>query len=338
VSEERSFAPTARRLERAAEEGDVARSGEAVAVASFAAGAAALSAALAPMLAAGRALVAASLAQRRLDGAACAQLLAAAASVPCAAAGAALATALAQTRFALRLAPLAPRWDRLEPGAGLKRMLSRESVLHALRWSATAAVIALCGLQALRGAIGRDLADDPAAAVDAARAVCAAYVWPALALGAVGAALEYATARGARLRRLRMSREEVKRELRESEGDPQRKVHRARLQRSMRGDARAMRGATVLVTNPTHVAVALRYDPEDVPVPAVVSKGCDRRAAALRALAARYGVPVVEEVWLARALYAEVAVGEPIPESAFGAVAAVIAAIAHEGRARGGRP
>ncbi|MDE2572961.1 MAG: EscU/YscU/HrcU family type III secretion system export apparatus switch protein [bacterium] len=333
MSDDRQFEPTPRRMTRALAEGDVARSAEATALAAFAGAAAALSLTLTPMLGAARAMLTGSLVGRRPAAASVAQLLICAASIPAAAAAAAVLCALLQARFTIAVGVLAPRLERINPFEGVKRLLSRETPLHVLRWLSISAAIALCGLHALRAALTRDLAGDPQAAIDAGRRVCGALLAPALMLGAAGGVLELATSRRAWLRRLRMSRDEIRREARESEGDPHRKAERARLHRSLRGSLRAVRKATVLLVNPTHVAVALRYHPGEAPVPVVVAKGADARAAALRTLAERCGVPIVEEVGLARLLFAEVSVGEAIPEPAFAPVAVIIAAIVRNARA-----
>ncbi|TAM72920.1 type III secretion protein [bacterium] len=337
MSGERELEPTQRRLERAAAEGDVARSAEAFGLAAFAAAGAALSLLLPAMLATARALLIETLRLRRVDAAAAIVLVLEGCSVCAAAAMGAVAAGALQTRLALHPGALALRWERLNPAEGIKRLLTREAMVHLTRWVAVAAALALCGLEALRTTVGATWGDDPLAALGAAQRVCGALLLPALALGALGALWEYATARGARLQRLRMSRDEVRRELRESEGDPHHRARRARLHRSLRAGVSAVRAATLLVVNPTHVAVALRYDPVEAAVPVVLCKGGDERAAAMRLAAFRYNVPIVEEAALARLLYAQVDVGAAIPESAFTAVAVVIAAVLREAR-RGGEP
>lgn len=335
MSGERELEPTQRRIERAVAEGDVARSTEAFSLAAFAAAATALSLLLPVMLGTARALLADALRLRRADAEAAILLAVEGCSVCAAAALGALAAGALQTRLALHLGALSPRWERLNPAEGVKRLLTREAVVHLSRWIVVSAAIAWCGLSALRASVGVAWGGDPLAALGAAQRVCGALLFPALVLGALGALWEFATARGARLRRLRMSRDEVRRETRESEGDPHQRAHRMRLHRSLRAGVAAVRDATLLVVNPTHVAVALRYDPVDAAVPMVLCKGGDERAAAMRLAARRYGVPIVEEPALARLLYAEVEIGATIPESAFTAVAVVIAAVLREARATG---
>ena len=144
--------------------------------------------------------------------------------------------------------------------------------------------------------------------------------------------------RGLELRRsyMRMTPAEAKQEYRESEGDPRVKGRIKERQREMsRGRMlAAVPAADVVVTNPTHYAVALRYD-ADHAAPQVVAKGMDHVAARIRAVAAEHGVPIVPDPPLARALHASVDVGRQIPEELFAAVAQVLAFVYRTaGRAR----
>ncbi len=148
----------------------------------------------------------------------------------------------------------------------------------------------------------------------------------AVAAMAVIAALDYAWSRHEWKKRLRMTKEEVRREMRESEGDPQIKG-RQRQQREARARRRmmaAVKDATVLIMNPTHYAVALKYDASANAAPLCVAKGLDDLALRLRARAEESHVPVIENPPLARALYAAVEIDEEIPVDHYEAVAKVI--------------
>ena len=128
---------------------------------------------------------------------------------------------------------------------------------------------------------------------------------------------------------MRMSVEEMRKELRESEGDPhikarQRRLRQKRAQRRMMHDVPQ---ATVVITNPTHFAVALRYQRGKDPAPLVVAKGADLVAARIRQVAREHDVAVVENPPLARALHATVEIGEVIPQEHFEAVARIIGLI-----------
>ena len=126
---------------------------------------------------------------------------------------------------------------------------------------------------------------------------------------------------------LRMTRQEVREELKQTEGDPQLKARLRSLlqQRLRRWMLQRVRHADVVVTNPTHVAVALQYLPGTMRAPIVVAKGADRIAEQIRAIARQAGVPIVEQPALAWSLYRSVDVDQEIPERLFAAVAEVLA-------------
>jgi flagellar biosynthesis protein FlhB len=140
---------------------------------------------------------------------------------------------------------------------------------------------------------------------------------------------EFAAARKAWLRKLRMSADDRKREAKEQDGDPFARGRRRALHRSfLRGALAEVKKASFVVANPTHVAVALEYRPPTVPVPRVLVRAAGEMAARVRAVAAECGVPVVENVALARALYRDARAGEPIAHAHYVAVAEVVAALA----------
>jgi flagellar biosynthesis protein FlhB len=143
-----------------------------------------------------------------------------------------------------------------------------------------------------------------------------------LALGAI----DLVVTRRAWTGRLKMSKDEVRREYREQDGDPQLKAARERAYQEMLAQATvaSVRTASVVVVNPTHVACALRYDEkEGDEAPVVVASGQGELAQRIRAAAEDYGVPVVQDVPLARALV-ELQVGETIPEALYEAVAEIL--------------
>ncbi|MGZ5985088.1 MAG: flagellar biosynthesis protein FlhB [Caulobacteraceae bacterium] len=144
------------------------------------------------------------------------------------------------------------------------------------------------------------------------------------ALG-VGAIADWIWQRQRFMHRLRMSREEIKEEHRQADGDPhvKQKQKAIRMDRARRRMIAEVPKATVVVMNPTHYAVALRYG-DDTPAPLCVAKGLDSLALKIRAVAEEAGVPVVEDPPLARALYAAVEVDKTIPRQHYEAVAKVI--------------
>jgi len=133
---------------------------------------------------------------------------------------------------------------------------------------------------------------------------------------------------------LRMTQEEVKREHKDSEGDPHAKGERERVRREIaqHDTAEAVRNASVVVVNPTHVAVALRFDEDgESGAPEVVAKGMEEQALRIRRIAEEAGVPIVRDVPLARGLF-ELDLGQEIPEQLYEAVAAVLHAAWAESR------
>jgi flagellar biosynthesis protein FlhB len=136
---------------------------------------------------------------------------------------------------------------------------------------------------------------------------------------------DYLLQRFLHLRELRMTKQEVKHELKDSEGDPLIKGARRQLhfEIATRNMVAAVKGATVVVINPTHVAVALRYDAAAADAPTVVAKGAELIASEIRKVAAEAGVPIVRDVPLARALY-DLELDAEIPDELFEAVAGVL--------------
>jgi flagellar biosynthetic protein FlhB len=126
---------------------------------------------------------------------------------------------------------------------------------------------------------------------------------------------------------LKMSKEEIKRELKDSEGDQILKIRRRTMARSMarRRMLLSVSDADVVVTNPTHIAVALKYDPELAPAPMVLAMGARKVAEQIKRVALEHEVPVVENRTLARALYKTAKVGLPIPVELYVAVAEILA-------------
>lgn len=148
----------------------------------------------------------------------------------------------------------------------------------------------------------------------------------ALAVLAVVAAADYILQRFQFLKRNRMSRQEIKEELRQSEGDPaiKAKFRQLRQERSRKRMMAKVPKATVVITNPTHYAVALQYEQGKMAAPVCVAKGVDALALRIREVAKAHDVPIVENPPLARALHASVEIDEAVPPEHYKAVAQVI--------------
>lgn len=152
-------------------------------------------------------------------------------------------------------------------------------------------------------------------------------LWVVLSVMVAIAAVDYFLARRRMNEQMKMSADEVKREHKESEGDPLIKGKRKQRMRELakRRMAKAVAKADVVVVNPTHYSVALRYDENKDRAPVVVAKGVDEQAVKIREIARANGVPVMSRPPLARALHKHVKEGAPIPANLFKAVAEVLA-------------
>lgn len=152
-------------------------------------------------------------------------------------------------------------------------------------------------------------------------------MWPVLGVLGAAAAIDYTLARRRIAAQMRMTADEVKRDHREAEGDPMIRGRRKQRMRELakRRIAAAVATADVVVVNPTHYAVALRYDDTADVAPVVVAKGVDEQAEKIREIARGKGVPVVSRPPLARALYKHVKEGRTVPANLYRAVAEVLA-------------
>lgn len=324
---EKAFDPTPQRLERAKREGDVARSSELGANAAF--GAATLATvAIVPWLgASARAAISAAATQHGPAPAIAAGVIAGA-LVPLACAAVAAACASVAQAGGLRVAAVSLRLERLNPSEGLKRIASRETFAHALRAAAAFTIASAAMLSAMTEAAARLIAAPPVAAGGVAWHAAAQVAFAAVATGTVFAVAEFAAARGVWLRKLRMSFDERKRETKEQEGDPFARGRRRALHRSLsRGAVAEVKKAAFVVVNPHHVAVALAYAPPKIAVPLVLVRAAGESALMVRSEACACGVPVIENVTLARALYRDSCVGSPIVAAHYVAVAEIVVAL-----------
>lgn len=329
---EKHFEPTPSRLAKAKREGNAPHAAEFASNAAF--GAAVIAACfVVPSFGALGARAIRIAAAGRLPIGECVALLFWA-LVPACAAAAAGTLAAALQHGGLHVAPLKVSGERLNPIEGLKRMCSRETLSHAARAALAFALAAGVAVPSVRDVLATSTATNTLRSLAGATWAAAQHVvFAALAVGAIFAIAEYAVARASWIKKLRMSFAEFKREMKEQDGDPTVRGRRRALHRSLvRGSLARVKDASFVVVNPTHVAVALEYKPPSVPVPTVLVRAADDGALRVRALATQHGVPVVEDIPLARALFAQTRVGEPIPQTHFIAVAEIVA---HLRRVRG---
>jgi type III secretion protein U len=227
---------------------------------------------------------------------------------------------------------LTPKLERLNPFAGVKGFFSAARLFSVVRALLAGLVV---GWLAWRGLADHlvDLAHlggQPLWTPSLVADVAGALAWRAALVGLALGVVDVVVTRGTWRRRLRMSKDEVKREHKESEGDPQTKAARERAYHELLAQATVanVRTASVVVVNPTHLACALRYlENEGDDAPVVVASGEGDLAQRIVRAAEEYGVPVVRDVPLARALI-ELQVGEVIPEALYEAVAEILREIA----------
>ena len=330
-SGEKSFDPTPSRKQKAKREGDVPRSQEFGANCAFLCAVVA-TIAVAPLLAANARSAIVGAAHGETAVPFLAAILACAFVPVAASAGGAIASSLAQTG-GLVFVPIAPNFTKLSPAQGLKRILSGETVLHGVR-----ALIAFCVAMAAVIASLRDTFSASGVQATAQRMGMLAWsgaehaVFAAVGIGLLFSIAEYAVARKTWLTKLKMSLHEIKREFKEREGDPHARARRKSFHRNLiRGSIARVKDAAFVVVNPTHVAVALEYSPPDVPVPVVLVRASNEGALRVREEAKTHGIPIVENILLARALFADADVGDAIPGEHYVAVAELVDALTREG-------
>jgi flagellar biosynthetic protein FlhB len=224
---------------------------------------------------------------------------------------------------------LQPQWERLDPVSGLKRVFSLRGLLELLKSLARFLVVALVAVLVLRHQFPQftGLSAEPVRAGVAHALGLAGTAFIALggALLAI-AAVDVPLALWQHHRSLRMSREEIREETRDSEGSPEvrGRVRRAQQEVARRRMMAAVPTADVVVTNPTHYAVALRYEETRMRAPVVVAKGAELVALRIRELAREHGVPLVEAPPLARALHRSCELGDEVPSQLYAAVAQLL--------------
>ncbi len=242
---------------------------------------------------------------------------------------AALIGQLAQAQPVFTAAKLKPDLSRLNPISGFGRLFGRDALT---RWLKDVLKLTAIGF-ALWSVIGPRQKEfdlypglDPAALPKLFADLAGQLLTASLIVIGMVAALDYFLQYRSHIRRNRMSRQELLEELKESEGDPQLKarLRQIRQERSKRRMIQAVPTATVIVTNPTHYAVALRYVEAETPAPICVAKGVDAVALRIRAIAEENKVPVLEDPPLARALFATADIDAPIPRQHYEAVAKII--------------
>ena len=222
-----------------------------------------------------------------------------------------------------------PEISKLSLVKGAKKMVSMRSIIEFLKGISKLALVSAVALFLVVPVLD-DIAIFPAMdlieSLDRMHELAILLMAGTVAVMTVIAVLDIFYQKFAHQKEMRMTKQEVKDEQKQSEGDPQIKsrIRRLRMERAQRRMMAAIPEADVVITNPTHYAVALKYKMEVMPAPMLVAKGVDTLALKIREVAEAHDVPVVENPPLARALYAAVEIDEEIPEEHYMAVAEVI--------------
>ena len=246
------------------------------------------------------------------------------------AASAAVASALSVGGWIFSLKPLAPQFNRLNPLQGVKNLVSKQKLADVSKMILMSAILVNVAWKYLSGSVPKMalLVLQPAAP---SLAHVAEWIIQGMALlllvVLLFALVDVPLQKFLHKSRLKMSHQEVKQEHKDADGNPLIKSRIRQRQREIAQRASLVNvpKADFVVMNPTHYAVALRYDDANMSAPQVVSKGTDLLAFRIRDLAQQHGVPVLQSPMLARALYAHAELDQPIPAQLFTAVAQVLA-------------
>lgn len=245
-------------------------------------------------------------------------------------AGLAVVTNVAQTGRSVSLKAARPRFERINPKNGIKRLFGPQTLEQLGKQSLKLTVLALAGYQVIHRLVhevtgARPVGIGPILGVAASTIL--GFVRLIALLSVIIGLGDYAFQKRRLKQSLKMTKNEVKEEAKAAEGDPVMKGELKRRQYAIARSraVRAVHSADVVVTNPTHYAVALQYQPGSGSAPRVVAKGADMLAARIRAKAVEADVPIVEDPPLARYLYAVCEIDQQIPGEIYVAVARLLA-------------
>ncbi len=240
---------------------------------------------------------------------------------------------IVQSGWNFTMKPLKPRSKKISPISGAKRIFSKTGLFNFAKSLIKIVIVGPIAFFHIRDILPQlvVLHTQPLPVIFSLAAMwILGLFFKMIAVLAFLSALDFAYERWRFKENLKMSKQEVKDERKQSDGDPKVKKQRFKLAMKILRRPRldhAVSKADVVVTNPTHYAVALRYDPDVAPAPQVLAKGIRKRALRIRELAIKHGVPVIEEPPLARALYRSVNEEQIIPEDLYPAVATLLATI-----------
>jgi flagellar biosynthesis protein FlhB len=234
---------------------------------------------------------------------------------------------------------LMPDASKLSPAEGFKRLFGIDGLVHFLKSGLKIGLVGWVAYLVLKPHAGDFqllVGADPNALLALAIDLLKALFWGVLALLGAGALADWFWQRQRFMQRMRMTKEEMKDDFKQSEGDPhiRARLRQMRMERAKKRMMQNVPKATVVVMNPTHYAIALRYEAGDTPAPLCVAKGLDDVAFRIREVAEAHNIPIIEDAPLARALYATVEIDEVIPREHYEAVAKVIGFVMQQAKRR----
>lgn len=241
---------------------------------------------------------------------------------------AAVAGNLVQHRLVLSLDPIKPKLSKISPLAGAKRLFSTTSLVNFFKGLAKLAVVGgfiFAVVWPQRGELAALISTDTVALLPLVKLLAIKVMVAVLLVMGVVAAADYAYQRSQWMQKQRMTVKELRDEYKQLEGDPavRAKLRQIRVERGRKRMMASMPQASVVVTNPTHYAVALKYE-SGMNAPVCLAKGVDAVALRIRAFADEHAIPIVENPPLARALHASVEIDAEIPTEHYKAVAQII--------------
>lgn len=250
-----------------------------------------------------------------------------------------LAVGLGQTKGNFTLSQIKPKWERISPFSGFKRIFGKKSFVEFLKNLVKMLIVGSVMLWALGPLMGQFVmwsALPLHEGLTLLKRIFADLFLAALSIIALLAGLDYIYQRFSHWKSMKMSKQEVKDEHKEREGNPQikAKLRELRLERVRSQMGQKVKTATAVITNPTHYAVAILWDEHTMETPKVVAKGTDFLAQTMRELAKTHNVPLVENPPLARSLYEKVNIDKDIMPEHYRPVADVIKFVTGLGKKR----
>ena len=241
---------------------------------------------------------------------------------------AALIGNIAQTGMLFAVDPIIPKFEKIDPMKGLKRMVSIKNLMELFKSLLKVTILSLFVWMVLRKNLGT-LMDIHFCGEQCLLPIIGIQLKQLLLYSSIGflliAGADFMFERYQHRKQLRMSKDEVKREYKETEGNPEIKGKRRQLHQELQSSvSKNVKNSNVIVTNPTHVSIGLCYKRGVTPLPVVTVQGTDARAKLIRSIAEQEGIPIMQQVPLARALLADTEPGDYIPTELIQPVAEVL--------------